>query len=305
MKTSKILILTTIGVMLFFCAAAQSDCKSNNKERVNNNMNVNMNKTILEKMPDEEVSQSNQMQLKTLNEGTNSNIETPFIFVARSAETYALLQSFATNLPIKSRYNFGESAIVAAFAGTKNTGGYSVEIKKSAGQISVELNEPPKDAMTTQALTMPYKIVVIPIKAEDDLVLDIAENWQKAARTFQVISGEFEYSGGITGRGKKFTAEGTINILSFGDYATLIFNLSGKDTEKARKLNSAASGTFKNGIINVSSLDAGSFSENPKPPVKVSGRLANNKLELNFESLPSNVADGFQVNGKIEADKIK
>ncbi len=292
-----------ISLTLFFCVAAQSDCQSKNKKEADKNMN--MNKNTSEKIPDEEVSQPNETRIKTIDEGTNSKIETPFIFVVRSAETYAQLQSFAENLPPASQFDFNKSVIVAAFAGTKNTGGYSVGIKKSADKIAVDLTAPPKDAMTTQALTTPYQIVLIPIETEDNLMLDIAENWQNAAETYKTTSGEFEYSGGIDGRVKNFTAEGTIKILRSGDNLTLIFNLSGKDAEKARKLNAAASGKIKDGKIDVPRLDAGSFSENPKPPVKVSGTLTNNRLNLIFEPLPTNIADGFQVQGKVEADKSK
>ncbi|CAN5131437.1 hypothetical protein BH20ACI1_BH20ACI1_13740 [soil metagenome] len=303
MKNYNFLILPLISLTLFFCIAAQLNCQSKNKTEAGKNMNMNKNKS--EKMPDEEVSQPNEIKTQTIDEGTNSKIETPFIFVVRSAETYAQLQSFAENLPPASQFDFDKSAVIAAFAGTKNTGGYSVEIKKSADKIAVELIAPPKDAMTTQALTTPYKIVLTPIEAEDNLWLEIAENWQNTAETYKISVGEFEYSGGIAGLVKKFKAEGTIKILRFGDNLTLIFNLSGKDTEKSRKLNAAASGKIKDGKIDVPRLDAGGFAENPKPPLKVSGTLTNNKLNLTFEPLPTNVADGFQVQGKIEADKTK
>ena len=113
-------------------------------------------------------------------------------------------KAFAEDLPPASQFDFNKSAVVAAFAGTKNTGGYSVGIKKSAGKIAVELNAPPKDAMTTQALTTPYKIVLINTEEENDVLLNIAETWQNAAVKYNVTAGEFEYSGGITGRGMKF-----------------------------------------------------------------------------------------------------
>lgn len=304
MKYRNFMILITAVSTSFFCISAQSNCQSKNKENVNKNLSINKT-TPDAKLPDEEVSQPNQVQMKTIDEGANSKIETPFIFVVRSTETYAQLQSLAANLPLKSRFNFNESAIVAVFAGTKNTGGYSVEIKKSSDKIEVGLIEPPKDSITTQALTTPYKIVLIPIEAEDNLVLEMAGNWQNTAQNYKITSGEFEYSGGIDGRVKKLSAEGTIKILSYGDYVTLIFNLTGKDTEKARKLIATASGKITDGNIDVPRLDAGSFSENPKPPVKVFGTMENNKLKLTFEPLPTNIADGFQLRGKIEADKIK
>ncbi len=264
-----------------------------------------MNKAITEKMPDEKVSPPNRTELKTIGEGANSNVEVPFVFVARSPETYAQMQSLAENLPPVSQFDFDKSAVVAAFAGTKNTGGYSVKIQKSADKIAVELIAPPKGAMTTQALTTPYEIVLIPVEKEDSLSLEVAENWQNAARTYRVASGEFEYSGGITGRAKEFNAEGTIKVLNFGDEITLIFDLSGKDAEKVRKLNAAASGKIKDGKIDVPRLDAGSFAESPKPPLKVSGTLANDRLNLTFEPLPTSVADGFQVRGRIEAAEVK
>ena len=300
MKNHSFLILMIISLTLFFCVAAQSNCQSKNNEV---KKKTNMNKTTPEKTPDEKVSQPVEANAKTIAEGANSKIETPFVFAARSAETYAQMQNFAENLPPASQFDFDKSAIVAAFAGTKNTGGYSVGIPNSADKITINLIAPPKDAMTTQALTTPYKIVLIPIEAEDDLLLNLTENWQNAAQTYKVASGEFEYSGGFAGIVKKFEAEGTIKILRSGDDVTLIFNLSGKDAEKARKLNAAASGKITDGKIYLPRLDPGSFSENPKPPVKVSGTLANDKLNLSFEPLPTGVADGFQVRGKIESSK--
>ena len=95
-------------------------------------------------------------------------------------------------------------------------------------------------------------------------------------------------------------------MLSFGDNITFIFNLSGKETEKERKLNAAASGKIeRQSKIELTRLGAGSFAENPKPPLKVSGTSKSNNLNLIFEPLPTNVADGFQVRGEIEAAKIK
>ncbi|MEJ7700204.1 MAG: hypothetical protein WKF71_11235 [Pyrinomonadaceae bacterium] len=73
--------------------------------------------------------------LKILAEGSYGTVETPFIFVARSAETYAQLQKFVENLPPAPEIDFTRTAVVAAFAGTKNTGGYSVAVKKAADKI--------------------------------------------------------------------------------------------------------------------------------------------------------------------------
>jgi hypothetical protein len=305
MKNYKVLVSTALSLTLFFCVAAQSECKSEkNKEQVNKKTDMNKNVSD-KKMPDEMVSKPDNSELKTIAEGSYSKPEKPFIFVARSPETYAQLQNLAENLPSAAEIDFGKTAVVAAFAGTKNTGGYSVVIKKTAGKIVIDVAAPPKDAMTTQALTTPFKAVLISIEEDNTLPLDVSGTLAAAVETYKTTSGEFEYSGGFAGIQKKFEAEGTIGILSYGDYITLVFNLSGKDVEKARKLIETASGVIKNGKIEIARLDAGSFSENPKPPLKVSGTMENGKLSLTFEPLPTMIADGYQVRGKIEAARVK
>lgn len=243
--------------------------------------------------------------IKYIAEGAYSKVEKPFVFVARTPETYEQLQDLVENLSPVSGIDFQKTAVVAAFAGTKKSGGYSVEIKKSANKITLGVIEPPKDAMTTQALTMPFAVALVPVEAEMPLVLDVSPNLKAAAQIYKVAKGKFEYSGGFAGRLARFDAEGTIGVFSFGNYATLVFNLSGKAAEKARKLSETASGTLIKGKINLARLDAGSFSEGPKPPVSVAGTLTNGKLVLTFEPLRTNVADGFEVRGRIDAVKIK
>ncbi len=243
--------------------------------------------------------------LKTLAEGFYSPIEKPFIFVARTAETYAQMQSFLENLPAASEIDFSKTAIVAAFAGTKNTGGYSVTIKKMANKIMIDVAAPPKDAMVTQALTAPFNVSLVYVEEEMPLFVEISTNWKNAAQNYKIASGEFEYSGGFSGNSTKFNVEGAISVLSFGEYATLFFNLSGKGVAKARRLQETVSGSTIKGEINLARLDAGSFSEGPKPPLKVSGSIAGGKLTLKFEPLPTIIADGYETRGKIEAVKIK
>jgi hypothetical protein len=243
--------------------------------------------------------------VKMLAEGFYSPIESPFIFVARSPETYAQIQSFVENLPSASTMDFSKTAVVAAFAGTKNTGGYSVIIKKTTDKIAIDVSTPPKDAMVTQVLTTPYNVSLVPVEEEMPFPIEVSANWKNAVQNYNITAGEFEYSGGFAGEVNKFTVEGTIDVLSFGSYATIIFNLSGKGAQKARKLTETASGSIKEGKINLVRLDAGSFSEGPKPPLKVSGTIANDKLALAFEPLPTIIADGYEARGKIEAVKIK
>ncbi len=167
------------------------------------------------------------------------------------------------------------------------------------------VNEPPKDAFVTQAVTSPFNVALISVEPEMNLPVEVSVNWKNAVQTYKVLKGEFEYSGGFTGRGQKFDVEGTIQLFNFENYATVIFSLSGKGNENARQLFDAGSGTLKEGKIDLARLDAGSFSEGPKPPVRVMGTLSKDKLLLSFEPLPPPAADGFEVRGSLEAIKTK
>ena len=296
MKIFKLLLLVVVSFSFISCASAQT-----NKRKTTKNSNPKATKPMNNKSN----TKPTDGNIKVIAEDAYGTIETPFVFVARSKETYVQLQMLIENLPPASEINFSKMAVIAAFAGTKNTGGYSVSIRQTMNKIMVEVIEPPKDAMTTDALTMPFQVALVPIEEEKSLPLEVSANWKSAEQTYKITSGEFESSGGFAGMLKKFSAEGTIGVLSFGDYATLIFNLSGKGANRNMQLTETASGEMKEGKINLARLDAGSFSEGPKPPLKVSGTLAGDKLSLMFEPLPTNVADGFQASGKIEAAKIK
>ncbi len=248
---------------------------------------------------------NNQLEssIKILAEGTYSKIESPFVFIARSKETYAQIRNLVENLPAAAEINFDKQAVIAAFAGMRNKGGYSVDIKRTGGKIAVELVSPPKGAMVTMALTQPFKVALVSVEPENELLLALSANWTNAAQNYKIASGEFEYSGGFAGIRKQFAVEGTIGVLTFDDLITFVFNLSGKNADKNRKLTETVSGTIKEGKVEIARLNVGGFSEGPKPPDKVSGTLANDKLSLIFEPLPAIARDGFSAGGKIEGFK--
>ncbi|HEX8289929.1 MAG TPA: protease complex subunit PrcB family protein [Pyrinomonadaceae bacterium] len=302
MTKYKALLIFGLFTVFIFGTAAQSDCDSKKNKNAPVNTNSNGDAMSDNKKP-AKTPRNGSAEVKTLAEGSFGKIEQPFLFVVRSAETYRQLQNVFAELPPDPGINFDEQAVIAAFAGTKSTGGYSVEIKKSGEKVSVSVVNPPKDAMLTQALTMPYQVAIVPVEAEKGLKLEVSTDWKNAAQTFKLSSGEFESSGGFAGRLKKFTAQGTINVWRFEDLVTFDFNLSGAD--KNMQLTEMASGVAKNGKIDLVRLDAGSFSEGPKPPVKATGTIADDKLTLTLEPLPTNIRDGFQVSGKLEAVKSK
>jgi hypothetical protein len=234
-------------------------------------------------------------------------MEKPFVFVARTKETYAQLQTLAENLPPASEIDFNKSAVVAAFAGTKNTGGFSVAFDRTGNKISVKVLSPPPDAIVTEALTMPYKVALVPIEEAASLILDLSENWTRAAREFQVKSGEISFSGGFAGRQYKFEPEGTIQVFTAETHVTFVLNLSGKGEASERKLNEIASGSLKDGKVNIGRLEAGSFIDHPHPPLVVSGTISAETLSLQFEPGKRDyvINDGFVGRGKLEAEKVK
>jgi hypothetical protein len=300
MKISKFLLSVLISLSLTGCASAQIK-----KGKTNEKSKTKTTKTIEKMTNDKPIDKSMSDDIKVLAEGAYSKVEQPFIFMARSNETYTQLQNFVENLPPVLEIDFSKFVVVAAFAGTKNTGGYSVSIKNSAGKISIDTVNTPKGAMVTQAITAPFKVTLVPLDENGSINIELSANWKSAMQIYKITSGTFEYSGGFAGMRKEFGVDGTIGVLIFGDNATLVFNLAGKGAEKTRILSEAASGLMKDSKIDLTQIDAGNFSVNPKPLLKVSGTIANNKLALVFEPLPSHISDGFQARGKIEAVKAK
>jgi PrcB C-terminal len=85
--------------------------------------------------------------------------EQPHIVVAPSAA--ALSEAIGANVP-----GSGDGTYLAAYWGMKPTGGYSlgVESARLAGDrvtVRLVLEEPPRDAVVTQALTYPYAVAVV------------------------------------------------------------------------------------------------------------------------------------------------
>lgn len=301
MRNYKLLIILTL--ITFFCVAAQTDC---DKKKVLKNTNAKVeNKNMNNEMPLETPLNEPNSEIKTLAEGSNAQMDKPFIFVARSAETYSQLSNLVEKLPPVSDIDFNKSAVVAAFAGEKNTGGYSVKIDGSMGNVSVKVNSPPPDAIVTEALTMPFLVSQVPVGEEQSLKVDLSENWTTAAESYKVTGGEFEYSGGFVGKQVKFEPKGTIKVFRHGDYATLHFDLEAKDKENLKTVD-IASGKISGGDIKLPRLEAMSLIEQPHPPFVVSGTISDEKMSLSFGKGKRSfvVNDGFEGSGKLEAVKV-
>ncbi len=303
----KIFKFFTFAVLSFSlsisCASAQTNRKKKVKTIIKTPAATQSPRKIRERKPPEfDTETGGAANVKTIAEGSDASVTTPFVFVARTADAFAQLQKLVKNLPLE-KTDFNQTAIVAVFAGEKNTGGYSLAVEKSGDTISVKVAAPPKDAMVTQSLTMPFKVVLVEVAQENSLAIDLSSDFSSAMKNYRVSSGAFEFSGGITGRLKTFAADGTIKILTFGDYVTAIFNLTGKAGENRRTLNEIASGTLINGKINLTRVEAGDFIDRPHPFLTVAGSFSSDKLSLSFSPGKRDyvVNDGYAGGGKLVA----
>ncbi|HEX8138412.1 MAG TPA: protease complex subunit PrcB family protein [Pyrinomonadaceae bacterium] len=243
--------------------------------------------------------------IKVLAQGSYNLVGEPFVAVARDAETYQELRRLDDNLPILKEDEFKRIAVVAAFLGERRTGGYQVEMTRAPdGDVRVKETTPPKDAMLTQALTRPYKIVSVPLQDEGRLKVEVGEPWRSAARPYKLASGEFTMTGGFAGRRETMRLEGTMTVMRHERLATIFFNLQGTGGAKARELKETATGIVQaGGAVRLARFNAGSLVEPPANLLTAKGEFTNDaaNLTLSFDSLPSNIADGYQGTGRLSA----
>lgn len=242
--------------------------------------------------------------IKVLAGGGHSRVGDAFIAVARDAETYAQLRGLVEQLPEMQASFFKTNAVVAAFLGGRRTGGFAVSFTGDGRGLRVGESSPSADMMVTQALTSPFKVVSVPVSDDQPLHVIAEQTWQTGMRPYRVATGAWTMSGGIAGRIEKFQFEGDVRTMRHGKLATFLFALKSREENKARELNGLATGVVQpDGSISITHLDADSFVELPRAAVRAAGRLTNNEsnLSLQFAPLPSNVADGFNGEGKLEA----
>jgi hypothetical protein len=244
--------------------------------------------------------------MRVLAEGQYGKVEEPFLVVAREATVYAELRTLVEGLPEPAADFFERHAVVAAFAGTRNTGGHGVEIRRGADKrVVVEEKAPPPGAITTMALTQPFKVVAVEAHEEESVDVDFgasrsATRW----RAYNVTSGEFTTGGGFAGRYENLKLAGTLRIARLGKLLTLAADLKGEGGTKPRALRGVATGFARDAAgFEIPHLDPGTLVDRPRPAQLVKGKFADDarQLSLTFEPLPTNVNDGFEGRGKLEA----
>lgn len=240
--------------------------------------------------------------LKVLGQGFHSSINEPFIAVIRDAETYAALTKLEGNLPKLDPGFFDSHAVVAAFLGQRNTGGYAVEIaRETNGQIRVTEKKPDKGMMVPQMITSPFKMVGLEAGQSSAIAVTLDDAWKARVHVYQINSGTFNSGGGFAGRTEQFALEGQVGVIRAGKLVTLAFDIRSPNSSKKRSLIEFATGFESDRGIELPRLGAGALVDSPNPGLQASGTLTENKLSLQIGSLPTNVADGYGGSGSLEA----
>lgn len=307
MKKYSLIIAVILISLIGSCVFAQKYMTLEDLRNMNKNKQPEKTE-IKDKSADLEVPPPTGMTVtsdesETLAEGSYSKIEKPFIFIARTAEDYALLKDLVEGFSSDKVIDFKKQAVIAAFAGMKNTGGYSISIYNLQGRTNIITKSPPKDAFVTDAITYPYKIAVVPMQEEDSLEIAASDDFQSGMTTYKLTSGDFEFSGGFAGRQTTFQAVGDVKIMRFGDFVTFNFELTGKGDAKNRQLMETASAKISGNSGKIKRIEAGSFMDRPHPPLNVSVNLDGDKLSMKFTSDKRDyvISDGFEGNGSLEA----
>jgi hypothetical protein len=245
--------------------------------------------------------------IKVLAEGFHSKITKPFVAVVRDAETYAALTRLDENLPKLDADFFKENVVVAAFLGERNTGGYSVEIRPNAIEISVLEKKPGKGVMVPQMITSPFTIAALKgaTNAAVRLNLFADDAWRQSIQFYRVTSGRFKMSGGFAGTSEGFGLQGPIGVMRAGNLATFWFRIIGSETKKRRLLMECSTGLIdSDGNVKINRMSADSLIDPPNSGLAGTATFSEEgrKFALIMISRPSLIADGYSGQGTIEAE---
>lgn len=295
-----------ISLALNGAGAAGCDTKRNNNSAQDVKKQGNDNApTTPVATPTPEPNSDASNGLKVLAEGSQSGVSDAFVAVARDALTYGALRESLSRLPEMSADSFRTSVVVAAFLGRRMTGGYSVVITSGPdGTIRLAESKPSKDMMVTQAITTPFKVISVPINDKQPLSLEMEGEWKTMTRPYNVTTSAFTVTGGFAGTTEDFRLEGGIGIMREGKLATFTFDLKAANVTKTRALKDVVTGVVEpDGSLTITHMAAGSLVSPPPGALRANGKFndGENKLTLAFQSLPSNVADGYLGHGTLEA----
>ncbi|MFL6209616.1 MAG: protease complex subunit PrcB family protein [Pyrinomonadaceae bacterium] len=246
-------------------------------------------------------------ELNELATGAYSSVHESFVLVARDAQTYAALRPLVQDLPDQPANFFQTHVVVAAFLGQRRSGGYGVEIKQTGrGQLGINEHAPPKGAMTTMALTAPFRVVALPLDIDNSLGLALDATWRARLRPYQLTAGELSVYGGFAGISDRASLAGQLSIMRLNDLATFVFDVRSTGGKRAGRLVDTATGSVNAaGEISLPRLDSFGLSGAIESPLRAKGEFTKGEqsLTLSFETVPAtNVSDNFGARGQLEAN---
>ncbi len=108
------------------------------------------------------------VELRTLGSGSYATAkpDAPQSAAAHDQKTYENLWATMIGGGEMPAVDFGKEAVVFLLAGSRPTGGYSIEARGAAmdGEtlvVDAAIKGPPRDSMVTQAFTSPYAVVAV------------------------------------------------------------------------------------------------------------------------------------------------
>ncbi len=308
LKSRSVIILTVLSLVLntvsvAACGATQKRATPNAKQQASSRKSATPADNTTASRGGEKIVDGD---VKVLSEGGFSRVGDALLIVARNPETYSALRSdLANNLPELNADFFKSNAVIAAFLGTRRTGGYSVNFTRDkGGVVRVTTVSPQAGELSAQVISAPFKIASVPLGNDEKLKLEADDAWKTRMRPYHVTSGILTVSGGIAGRSEQFNLGGDLRVMRYGKFATIAFALKNTNGTKTRILNNILSGIVSgNRSLLLAPLDAGSFIEGPTGELSVTGTFTadENNLALAFAPLPSHVSDGYAGQGTLKA----
>jgi hypothetical protein len=256
-------------------------------------------------------------EMKLLAEGSQSAIQEPFIAVCRDDETYLALKKLDGSLPKLAKDFFQSHTVLAAYLGTRNTGGYGIEIVRK-GDPNINFSDPnrtrfevsekalAKDAMVTQVITAPFKIVSLEVNGTPPIILSIGYAWRQKQQLYRIKSGTFSTGGGFAGTSEQFEPHGELLTLQTRDLVSFYISMRGIGGSKERFLSDFATGTIQKDALTIKRMTADFFVDGPNAGFSANGafKVRDGRLSLRLGSLPAIVSDGYSGAGSLEAELV-
>jgi PrcB C-terminal len=284
--------LTTVAVLTSFVLSGAMPRSCRSKSRDNKNM----------------VSTSNDStgDLKVLAEGSISPIKTSFVGVFRDAETYAALRAQAGNLPELKADFFKSNIVIAAFLGERNTGGYGVVmVQEPNGKIRIAEKAPPKDAIVTQMITSPFKLVSMPTNGTSPVELSLDARFNHRAQLYRISNGSFTVSGGFAGGTEQFKLAGKLQVMRLAGVVSIGFAIVSEGAPREHSLRDFATGVVSGDSVAITRLSRGTLIDSPSGDLTIHAKFAEkNRLLIDLTTGPVIVPDGYSGKGTIEAELV-